>query len=119
MDMFGRRGRARSLVRWLSSFGAVVAFAAQLTVALSPLGEARYGRSFAAHVEAGGTATHYAHNEASCGVCQARLLQGFAQRAADRFLSVAGPAAPIVATVESVVTADALSPSQPRAPPVG
>ena len=39
------------LARWLFSIGALVAIAAQLSVALAPLGEAREGRSMAAHVE--------------------------------------------------------------------
>ena len=95
-----------------------MALAAQLSVALAPLGEARYGASTAAHVEAGGTATHYAHNDATCAVCQARLLQGLAQRVAEPPFIAEVQTPPIVAAAERFVAPDALFPSQPRAPPV-
>jgi hypothetical protein len=113
------RPRNHSLTRWLLTLGAILAFAAQLSVALAPFGEARYGSNAAAHVEAGGTATHYAHNDATCAVCQARLHQGFAHRASDPPLTVAVQPPAVVVAVQHFVAPEALSPSKPRAPPVG
>lgn len=115
--MLGLRRRTGSFSRWLASFGAAVAIVAQLAVALAPLGETRNGASTAAHVEAGGTATHYAHNDATCAVCQARLLRDFTPRIPDGPISTVAHTRPCVAASECVVVADAVSPGAPRAPP--
>ena len=114
--MLRLRGRTGSMLRWLTSFGAALAIAAQLAVALVPLVE-RGGGSAAAHVEAGGTATHYAHNDATCAVCQARLLRDFAPRIPDGPFTTVAQAEPGVAASTVVVVADAVSPGAPRAPP--
>jgi hypothetical protein len=105
------------LARWLFSIGAVVAVAAQLSIALAPLGEAQEGRSAAAHVEAGGTATHYAHNDATCAACQARSLQGIAARVPAPLLGRATLTTAFVASSERLNAADLLSHNTPRAPP--
>lgn len=56
---------------------AVVAVVAQAAVVLSAIAEGRDGIGAAAHVEATGrSATHYAHDEATCSACQARSLHG-------------------------------------------
>jgi hypothetical protein len=54
----------------------MLAFLAQLTLIVAALGEGRAGVGFAAHVDPGGTSTHYVHNEAVCAACQARSLHG-------------------------------------------
>jgi hypothetical protein len=105
------------LARWLLSIGAVVAGAAQLSVALAPLGEAREGRSTAAHVEVGGTATHYAHNDATCATCQARSLQGMAARTPATLLDRAILAMAYGVAPERFAAADLSSHNGPRAPP--
>lgn len=70
-----RRPRWIALHRLL----AVLAVVAQVAMAFSALAEGRDGIGAAPHVEAPGrSATHYAHNEATCTACQARLLHGTA-----------------------------------------
>ena len=54
----------------------MLAFLAQLTLVLAGVSEGRAGLGYAAHVDAGGTATHYSHDEAVCAACQARSLHG-------------------------------------------
>ena len=54
----------------------MLAFLAQLTLVLAGVSEGRAGLGYAAHIDAGGTATHYAHDEAVCAACQARSLHG-------------------------------------------
>lgn len=69
--------------RWKSLFRllAVLAAVAQVAVALSAVAEGRDGIGAAAHVEASGpSATHYAHDEATCAACQARSVHGQAAR---------------------------------------
>src|SRR5437867_3628769 len=107
-----------SIGRWLFSAGAIVAMAAQLAVAFSQLAEGREGRETASHVEAGGTATHYAHNEATCATCQARTLHGLAIRPSAPLLPVAIHAIASVTAAERIVTAELLSHNNPRAPPL-
>ena len=94
-----------------------MAIAAQLSVALAPLGEAREGRSMAAHVEVGGTATHYAHNDATCATCQARSLQGMAARAPAAPLNRPVIAVAFSAAPDHLAAADLLSHNGSRAPP--
>ena len=103
--------------RWLVSLGACLALVAQLGVALSPLGEAR-NKSTASHVESGGQQSHYAHNDADCAVCQARLHQGFTPRAPELppVDAVFTPA--VVHTVDRLLAPDLFSPASPRAPPL-
>lgn len=65
--------------RWtvLRRLLAVVAVVAQAAVVLTAIGEGRDGIGVASHVEATGpSATHYAHDEATCAACQARSLHG-------------------------------------------
>jgi hypothetical protein len=54
---------------------AILATAAQVTLALAPLAEGREAR-MVSHVEAGGVAGHFSHDDAKCVACQARLLHG-------------------------------------------
>ena len=115
--MFALSRFTHPVSRWLSSIGAVVAIVAQLSVALAPLGEAREGASTAAHVELGGTATHYAHNDATCAVCQARLLQGLAPRAAATPPAETLRAVTVILAAERFSSPQLRSPNGPRAPP--
>lgn len=94
-----------------------MAVAAQLSIALAPLAEAREGRSTAAHVEVGGTATHYAHNDATCATCQARSLQGMAARPPAPLLIRVVLATAFVAAPYRLAAADLLTHNSPRAPP--
>lgn len=55
---------------------AILALVAQLALAIAGLSEGRAGVGYAAHIDPGGTSTHYAHNEAVCAACQARSLHG-------------------------------------------
>ena len=107
-----------SFRRWLVSFAACLAVIAQFAVAVSPLVEAR-NTSTASHVEPDGQQAHYAHNDADCAVCQARLHQGFTARVPDLQLADAAYAPAIVQTVERVLAPDLFSPASPRAPPAG
>src|SRR5204862_5898741 len=108
---------APQLARWLSSIGAVIAIVAQLSLALAPFGEARERSSTAAHVELGGTSTHYAHNDATCAVCQARSLQALSARTPDALLTGPIGAITIVAVADRFIAAELHSLSNPRAPP--
>jgi hypothetical protein len=103
--------------RWLASLGACLAIVAQLGVVLSPLGEAQK-TSTASHVEPGGQQSHYAHNDADCAVCQARLHQGFAPRVPELPSTDAVSTPAVVHTVERLLALDFFSPASPRAPPV-
>src|SRR5437868_1851471 len=105
------------LGRWLFSAGTIVAMAAQLAVAFSQLAEGREGRSAASHVEASGTASHFAHNEATCATCQARSLQGLAERAPAPLVRDALNATAVAIAFDRLTTADLLAPNTARAPP--
>ena len=78
--MVAPTSRARRTRSWLFSVIAILATAAQLVVALVPLAEGRVARTLSAHVEAGGTRIHVAHNEATCASCQARSIHGTTSR---------------------------------------
>ena len=113
-----RSSRVRlSLGRWVASIGAVVAMAAQLTVAFSQLAEGREGRSAASHVETSGTARHFGHNEATCATCQARSLQGLAERAPAPLVRDALSATAVATAIDRLTNADVLSHNTARAPP--
>ena len=96
---------------------AILAMSAQLVLSAAPLFEGRVS-SMASHVEnAGAVRGHYAHNEATCPVCQARTLHGTAAKQA-----VPLDNAPIRATavidVRTVgIFADYSPQANPRAPP--
>lgn len=107
----------RGALRWLNAIVAVVAIAAQLYGALSPLGEARQTRSSAAHVEQGGTSSHWAHNEESCAVCQARSVHAALPRVPTLNAVSELATAPLVKAAERVASAELRSLSNPRAPP--
>ena len=47
---------------------------AQLVLAFAPVSEGRFGPDARPHVEAGGTATHHAHDASHCAACAARGL---------------------------------------------
>ena len=100
-----------SLGRWIASIGAVVAMAAQLTVAFSQLTEGREGRSAASHVETSGTARHFGHNEATCATCQARSLQGLAERAPAPLVRDALSATAVATAIDRLPNADVWKPT--------
>lgn len=102
--------------RWLLLLIATFAAIAQLGIALAPLAEGREQRMMS-HVEASGQRGHFAHDEAKCISCQARLFTGDVER----------PALPAI-VARLVATRPALSVSRhdredrgrqhsPRAPP--
>ena len=64
----------------LGRAAAVLALLAQLALAIAGFGEGRAGVGFGAHFDAGGTSTHYVHDEAICAACQARSLHGVVKR---------------------------------------
>jgi hypothetical protein len=115
--MFASARTEGALARWLTTVAALVAILAQLSVALAPLGEAREGVSAAAHVETGGTATHYAHNDATCVVCKARSLHGLTARVPDASIAGRVGTNTVVGSPEPYVAAEFLSTGSPRAPP--
>jgi hypothetical protein len=96
---------------------AILATAAQLVVALLPLAEGRVARALSAHVEAGGTKGHIAHNEATCASCQARSIHGTTSRTVFPVPeSTVGLSAAVVG-VERFVSAARHPQAHPRAPP--
>ena len=114
MRTSARPGSARR--NWLFSIVALISMATQLMLAAAPLLEGRDDR-MASHVEAGGTQTHVAHNDATCASCQARSIHSTAPRPAASFLDDAARAHTIIASVDRSISIDAYSPSSPRAPP--
>jgi len=113
---------AHRMGRWLSTTGAVVAIAAQLAVSFSPLGEGLpRGRSVVsagAHVETGGTSAHYAHNEATCAVCQARSVQAALPRAHAPVTTVTLRTPSLPRPAERLASAELRALVRTRAPPV-
>ena len=103
--------------RWVFSSAAFFVLIMQVALALAPLGDARHGRSAAAHVERGHTATHYAHNDATCASCQARTLHGIAARAAAGLPERARYSTAFIAAAEQILSPEFFSPNSPRAPP--
>jgi hypothetical protein len=87
-------------------------------VAVLPFADANEGRSAPAHVEAYGTTTHYAHDEANCALCVARQLVGRTELEVRLPLPVEHPTG-VVASVElPSISLDRYSVASPRAPPV-
>jgi hypothetical protein len=105
------------MLRWLYAIGVAAAFVSQMAVAFSPLVEAREGPGYAAHVERGGTSSHYAHNDATCITCQARTLTGLTARPETEPTPNSVTATPIARTIAAAIAADVANPKNPRAPP--
>ena len=108
---------AVSLRRLIFTVLALVAMAAQLAVALSPLAEGRE-RSWGSHVEAAGLSKHFAHSEATCAACQARSIHGTAGRIAAPVLVTRHVALAPAQQHLIVVSTDQHEQDNPRAPPV-
>ena len=106
------------LARWVLIAIASGALAGQVGVTLAPFGEAREGRGMVAHVEAGGTSAHYAHNDATCATCQARSLHGFAVSAPVIPPARYGRATVFLVAAERRPVAELLAYNNPRAPPI-
>jgi hypothetical protein len=111
-----RNRTSRTGRKWVLSVLAVLSMAAQLVLAIAPLTEGTDQR-MASHVEAAGTQTHYAHNEATCASCQARSIHGSVPRPSPVPLEAGGQAFIVVVSVDRSISVDAHSPSSPRAPP--
>ena len=114
MRTAARPGSARRT--WLFSIVALVSMAAQLMLAAAPLLEGHDDR-MASHVEASGTRSHIAHDDATCASCQARSIQSTAPRTPASFLDIPIRAHTVIAPVDYVISIGAYSPSSPRAPP--
>ena len=102
---------------WLCAVIAILATTAQLVVALAPLTEGRLGRTLSAHVEAGGTKGHLAHNEATCAACQARSIQGTTSRPVSPLPESVLAAVTAFAAVDRAVSVSVHPQAHPRAPP--
>ena len=67
---------------WRSSvllrFAAALAFVTQVGMLAADIVEGANGIGTAAHVDAQGTARHYAHNDATCAACAVRSLHASA-----------------------------------------
>lgn len=115
--MQGHSRVAHGAMRWLNTIAAVLAIVAQLSGALSPLGESRQDKSSAPHVELGGTSVHHAHSESTCAICQARSVHAAVARAAAPAPILALSTVPLAQAAEEVRTPELRSLSNPRAPP--
>jgi hypothetical protein len=109
-----RAWRPRS---WLFTVIATLATAAQLVVALVPLAEGRVARTLSAHVEAGGTRIHVAHNEATCASCQARSIHGTTSRLVPPLPETVLAVVMAFATADRDASASVHPQAHPRAPP--
>jgi hypothetical protein len=96
---------------------ALVAMAAQLLVAFSPLAEGRESR-LGTHVEAAGIRAHFTHDEATCPVCQARSMQRDVAKPAVPLLDAPIRATAAVDVLVNGVVDDYYPHANPRAPPV-
>ena len=101
---------------WLTMLVALLATAAQLTVALAPLAEGRESR-MASHVEAGGSASHYAHDDTRCVSCQARSMTGAVERQVPTTIPTRFSSVRIGARIEHFVGDARGRLTNPRAPP--
>jgi hypothetical protein len=114
MRTSARPGSARRT--WLFSIVALVSMAARLMLAAAPLLEG-HDDHMASHIEAGGTQTHLAHDDATCASCQASSIHSTAPRATASFFDYTARAHIVIAPVDRSISIDAYSPSSPRAPP--
>ena len=95
---------------------AVVLAATQFMLGTAPLSEGG-SQSTSAHVEAGGVALHYAHNEESCIACIAFKVFGGADVEPSRTPAIVGRLAVTSATLDSFDARLATGPARSRAPP--
>lgn len=102
---------------YLRRVAAVLAILAQLAIVVAGIGEGRAGVGYAAHVDPGGTSTHYSHNEAQCASCQARSVHGVAGVAHLPVLSARPRELPAVTWFESYHDSSVESQNLSRAPP--
>ena len=109
--------RAPRRQSWLFAIIAIIAMTAQLVVSLAPLAEGRMGQTLSAHVEAGGTKGHVAHNEATCASCQARSIQGTTSRPVSPLPETLLATVTAFAAVDRALSAGVHSHANPRAPP--
>src|SRR5512138_470156 len=107
---------AQSGRRLLVTVLAVLAMAAQLAVALSPLAEGRE-RDWGSHVEAAGARQHYSHSEATCAACQARSIHGTTSRASTPPIRVRHATLTSSQRGIDAVSSDQFTQDNPRAPP--
>jgi len=104
--------------RWFWLALAMFALAQFDVIAIAPFADANEGRSAPAHVEAYGTTTHYAHDEATCALCVARQLIGRTELEVRLPQPTEHPSG-IVASVElPAISLDRFSLASPRAPPL-
>jgi hypothetical protein len=103
--------------RWFWIALAMFALAQFDLMAVAPFADANEGKSAPAHVEAYGTTTHYAHDEANCPLCVARQLVGRTELEVRLPLPLEHPSG-IIASVElPSISLDRYSVASPRAPP--
>ena len=108
----------RSTTSRVLRLSALLATVAQAVIAAAPLADRVTERSAAAHVEAGGTSVHHAHNEAACPACAAQQLVGGAERRERLIAERAARGAAALPCAVLAVTALPAPANPPRAPPV-
>jgi hypothetical protein len=116
--MVARPSRQTRRPRWFWIALAMFALAQFDLVAVVPFADANEGRSAPAHVEAYGTTTHYAHDEATCALCVARQLIGRTELEVRLPLPAEHPAGVIASIELPSISLDRYSVASPRAPPV-
>lgn len=107
---------ARSGRRLLVTVLALLAMAAQVAVALSPLAEGRE-RDWGSHVEAAGARQHFSHSEATCAACQARSIHGTTGHASAPPIRVRHAKLASSQRGIDAVSSDQFTQDNPRAPP--
>ena len=115
--MLGSRRWAPRAKRWLFTLGASLALVSQLGVVVAQIGEIWQGPSTASHVESKGTSRHYAHNEATCPACQARLMTGVTRRNATPSVLHSDVRATPVLSLQSAPASRTPAHTRSRAPP--
>ena len=91
---------------------------AQLCMGVAAVSEGRYGADARSHVEAAGTSTHHAHDEANCAACASRALLSFPGRAGSTIVEVSYASALVLFHLDLRSEVSARADARPRAPPI-
>ena len=102
----------------LRAFAAILAAVAQVALCSASLAEVRFGADARAHVEAGGTRLHHAHNDADCAACTGRHLLASSQLEAPARPAIIQSAPVHRIDYQTLVRTEQQRDSRSRAPPV-
>ena len=108
---------SRTFNRALSRAAVYAVALAQIVLGVAPIIDGRAGPDARAHIEAGGTRLHHAHDEADCAACFARHLLAAADLERPQAVSVKRSVARPQQDVAFVLLLSRSSLTRSRAPP--